>query len=273
MTVVTVGIRKLFVAALAGLSTAASAAAEPASAQAEQNAPAPPATNVPLAFEVATIKPSDLSMSRGTYFKVQGHHVLAVNVSLFDLLSLAYGLHPKQVVNGLKWFDTRKYDIDGVPTIEGRPTHDQQRQMFQRLLADRFHLTFHYEQRELSVYALSLDKGGPKLTPTTRQPSDGTNFSYTNQVVLTVKNASMATVADGMQASFLDRPVVDHTGLTGRYDFTLKWTPDDSPARDAPDAPPDLYGAIREQLGLRLVPTSANAKALVIDHVEVPSSN
>ena len=273
MNVIQIGLRKLFFAALVGLFTAASAPAEPAFAQAEQNAPASPSTNVPLAFEVATIKPSDQSLSRGTYFRVEGHHVLAVNVSLFDLLSLAYEVHPKQVVNGPKWLETSKYDIDGVPTFEGRPTHDQQRQMFQRLLADRFHLTFDYEQRELSVYALSLDKGGPKLTPTSRQPTDGTNFSYTNEIVLTVKNASMATFADGMQASFLDRPVVDHTGLTGRYDFTLKWTPDDSPARDAPDAPPDLYGAIKEQLGLRLVPTKANAKALVIDHVEVPSSN
>ena len=145
--------------------------------------------------------------------------------------------------------------------------------MFRALLADRFHLVFHYEQKKLPVYALVLEKGGPKFTRTSRQPQDGTNFSYTNQIVLTVKNASMATVADGMQATFLDRPVLDHTGLTDRYDFTLKWTPDDSPARDTADAPPDVYTAIKEQLGLKLVPMKANAKALVIDHVEAPSAN
>ncbi|WP_263418399.1 TIGR03435 family protein [Terriglobus albidus] len=274
MNVVRVQVQRLVLVGLVGCLTTFS---DPAKAAAIlpiwQNAAPPPISDNPLAFEAVTIKPSDPNLSGGTYFRVQGRHVLAVNVSLFDLLSLAYGLHPKQIVNGPRWLDTSRYDIDGVPTMEGRPNRDQQRQLFRALLADRFHLVFHYEQRELPIYALLLDKGGPRLTRTSRQPQDGTNFSYTNQIVLTAKNASMATLADGMQASFLDRPVVDHTGLTDRYDFTLKWTPDDSPARDTPDAPPDLYTAIKEQLGLKLVPTKEEAKALVIDHVEVPSAN
>lgn len=231
------------------------------------------ASNTPPAFEAVTIKPSDPSVSGGTYFRVQGHHILAVNVSLFDMLSLAYELHPKQIVNGPKWLDTSRYDIDGVPTLEGRPTREQQRQLFQTLLTDRFHLAFHYEQKELAVYALVVDKSGLKLTPTSHPSQDGTNFSYTNQIVLTVKNATMTTVADGMQASFLDRPVVDQTGLTGRYDFTLKWTPDASPAKDTPDAPPDLYTALKEQLGLKLVSAKAATKVLVIERVESPSAN
>ncbi len=230
-------------------------------------------SDVKPAFDVVTIKPSDPDLSRGTYFRLEGRHVVAMNVSVFDLLSFAYGLHPKQIMNSPRWLNTSRYDIDGVPTMEGRPTHDQLRQLFQTLLKDRYHLVFHYEERELPVYALVLDKGGPKFARTSRQPQDATNFSYTNQIVLTVRNASMTTVADGMQASFLDRPVVDRAGLTDRYDFTLKWTPDDSPVRDTADAPPDLFTAIKEQLGLKLVPVKANAKALVIDQVEVPSAN
>lgn len=263
MNVLPPRVHRLVLLSLLGVSTALSA----------QTQSVLSSTSSPVTFEAVTIKPSDPNQSSGTYFRVQGHHVIAANVSLFDLLSFAYELHPKQIVNGPKWLDTATYNIDGVPALGARPTRDQQRQLFQSLLTDRFHLACHYEQRELSVYALVLDKGGPKFSPTTRQPQDSTNFSYTNQIVLTVKNATMATVADGMQASFLNRPVVDRTGLTGHYDFTLKWTSDDSPTKDTPEAPPDLYTAIKEQLGLKLIPTKAIARALVVDRVDPPSSN
>ena len=226
-----------------------------------------------LSFEVATVKPTELGTSSGKYFRVVGRHLVAVNVTVFDLISLAYGVHPKQIVNGPKWMDASSFDIDGVPKLEGRPTIDEQRALYRSLLADRFHLMLHSEQREMPVYSLELDRGGPKLTRTTRQPQDATNFSYTNQIVVTVKNASMGTFSDGMQATFLDRPVVDKTGLGDRYDFTLKWTPDDSPARDTPDAPPDLYTAIKEQLGLKFIPEKSTARALVVDHVDTPTAN
>ncbi len=240
---------------------------------AEHSRPIASNTPVDLTFEVATVKPTQLGTSSGKYFRVVGRHLVAVNVNLFDLISLAYSLHPKQVVNGPKWMATSSFDIDGVPKLDGRPTMDQQRALYRSLLADRFHLVLHFEEREMPVYTLELDKGGPKLTATTRQPQDATNFSYTNQILLTVKNASMRTFCDGMQATFLDRPVVDKTGLTGRYDFTLNWTSNDLPAKETPDAPPDLYTAIKEQLGLKFVPEKAAAKALVVDNVDTPTAN
>jgi uncharacterized protein (TIGR03435 family) len=93
----------------------------------------------------------------------------------------------------------------------------------------------------------------------------------------------MVDFADGMQASFMDKPVVDQTGLTDRYDFLLKWTPDESqvsslgekgsPPADDLNAPPGLYTAIQEQLGLKLVSTRAPVDVLVIDHIEKPSEN
>jgi uncharacterized protein (TIGR03435 family) len=226
-----------------------------------------------LVFDVATIKPSDPKVSSGTFFTVKGSHVLAVNVDLLDLISFAYSLHIKQIVNAPAWLQTDKFDIDGVPNMTGRPNHDQQRQLYQSLLADRLHLVFHYETRELPVYALTVEKSGPKLVKTDRQPTDGTTFTYTNAVVVTAKNASMAVVADGMQAIFMDRPVVDQTGLKDRYDFILKWTPDEAPASNDPSAPPGLYTAIKEQLGLKLAPTKAPVTALVVDDVQKPSAN
>jgi uncharacterized protein (TIGR03435 family) len=174
------------------------------------------------------------------------------------------------------------FDIDGLPDIEGHPNLKQSWLMFQKLLFSRFKLAFHNESRELPAYAIQIAKGGPKLGLTTRRPGDSTNFSYNCQVVLTVRNASVADVAKGMQEVFMDRPVVDQTGLNNRYDFELKWTPDESqsycpsdPARprDDPNAPPGLYTAIQEQLGLKLIRTKAPIRVMVIDHVETPSEN
>jgi uncharacterized protein (TIGR03435 family) len=224
-------------------------------------------------FEVATIKPSDPNVSRGTFFTVKGDHVIAANTDLDDLISFAYGLHTRQIVNGPPWLATDRFDIDGVLGTQGRPNREQMKLLFQKLLADRFQLAFHDEEKELSVYALTLEKSGPKLTRTDRKPTDSTNFSYTNSIVLTVRNASMADFADGMAGTFMDRPVVDQTGLKDRYDFVLKWTPEGSPAAEDPGAPPGLYTAIKEQLGLRLAPAKASVHVLVIDRIDKPSPN
>ena len=242
----------------------------------------PMAVDAKPGFDVATIKRTEPNISSGTFFTIRGSHVIAVNTNGNDLVSLAYGLHSKQIVNGPPWLLTARFDIEGVPDVEGRPNHDQVKLMIQKLLASRFKLAVHHEQRELAVYAIIIGKNGPKLTKTDRKPSDNTNFSYTNRVVLTVRNATMADFADGMQASFMDRPVVNQTGLTDRYDFLLKWTPDGSqsglgekmpPPADDANAPPGLYTAIEEQLGLKLVSTKAPVDVLVIDHIEMPSEN
>jgi uncharacterized protein (TIGR03435 family) len=233
-------------------------------------------------FDVSTIKPSDTSAPHGTFFRTNGRHVIAYNISAGGLIAYAYGLHEKQIVDGPSSLLGTHFDIDGLPDIVGHPNLKQSRLMFQKLLLSRFKLAFHNESRELPAYAIQIAKGGPKLVLTTRKPGDGTNFSYNCQVVLTVRNASVADIAKGMQEVFMDRPVVDQTGLHDRYDFDLKWTPDESqsycpsdPARsrDDPNAPPDLYTAIHEQLGLKLIRTKAPIQVMVIDHVETPSEN
>jgi uncharacterized protein (TIGR03435 family) len=233
-------------------------------------------------FDVATIKPSDTSAPHGTFFRTNGRHVVAYNLSVGELIAYAYGLHAKQIVDGPSLLLATHFDIDGVPDIEGHPNLKQSRLMFQKLLVSRFKLAFHYDSRELPAYAIQTAKGGPKLALTTHKPGDSTNFSYNCQVVLTVRNASVADVAKGMQEVFMDKPVVDQTGLHDRYDFDLKWTPDESQsycpsdlarARDDPNAPPSLYTAIQEQLGLRLISTRAPIQVMVIDHVDRPSEN
>jgi uncharacterized protein (TIGR03435 family) len=258
-------------------STASSASQPPG----PESLPPMPADANP-SFDVATIKPSDTSAPHGTFFRTNGRHVVAYNISVGGLIAYAYGLHEKQIVDGPSSLLATHFDIDGLPDIEGHPNLKQSRLMFQKLLFSRFKLAFHNESRELPAYAIQIAKVGPKLSPTTRKPGDSTNFSYNCEVVLTVRNASVADVAKGMQEVFMDRPVVDQTGLHNRYDFDLKWTPDETqsycpsdPARsrDDPNAPPGLYTAIQEQLGLKLTRTKAPIQVMVIDHLETSSEN
>jgi uncharacterized protein (TIGR03435 family) len=278
---VLIGLAVLGALGILTLSHAADAYPALAAAQAVTTPLVPMPANADPAFEVVTIKPSDTSAPHGTFFTTRGRHAIAYNISMTGLIAYAFGLQDKQIVGESSSILNSHFDIDGVPDIEGHPNLRQSRLMYQKLLQSRFRLTFHYETRELPAYAIVVSKDGPKLTKTSRQPSDGANFSYTNQIVLTVRNMTMADFAKGMQETFMERPVVDQTGLKDRYDFELKWTPDEprsgvppsSFSRDDPSAPPGLFTAIQEELGLKLVPTKAPIQLMVIDHIERPTEN
>jgi len=247
--------------------------------------PEPPKSMDPNAvpkFDVVTVKPSDPNR-QGKGFTIRGRHVMTINTNLNDLVTFAYGLHAKQLIGAPAWFGTDKFDIDGVPDVEGQPNSKQMKLLVQSALTDRFKLTFHHDQKELSVYALTVGKSGPKLTETIHKPNDPGAFFFRKLGVLTVANFTMKDFCDGMQAAVMDKPVVDHTGLTARYDFNLNWTPDESqfeamggfkpPTADDPNAPPALSTAMQEQLGLKFEATKAPADVFVIDHVEKPSAN
>ncbi len=171
-----------------------------------------------------------------------------------------------------------------LPDVEGQPNIQQMRILNRDALVERFGLKFHNEQRELSVYALTLAKGSPKMTITADKPSSPGNFIFRGLGRLMVTNSTMKDFCHGMQEAVMDKPVVDQTGLTDRYDFNLNWTPDQSqfaamgakvppPNIDDPNAPPSLYTALQEQLGLKLESTKANADVMVIDHIDKPSAN
>jgi uncharacterized protein (TIGR03435 family) len=245
--------------------------------------PKPMAADAIPKFDVVTVKPSDPNRP-GKLFTIRGRHVMTINTTLNDIITFAYGLHAKQIVGAPAWFGTDKFDIDGVPDVEGQPSSKQFKLLFQSVLTDRFKLTFHHDQKELSVYALTVGKSGPKLTETIHKPTDPVNFLFRGKPgALMVTNATMKDFCDGMQSAVMDKPVVDHTGLTARYDFTLNWTPDESqfesmggfkpPATEDPNAPPALSTAMQEQLGLKFDATKAPAEVFVIDHVEKPSAN
>lgn len=248
--------------------------------------PAPrlkPMTNPDPSFEVATIKPSKPD-AQGKGIGVSGREIRTLNTSLADLMEFAYGIHPRQISGGPSWIDSERYDILARPEGEGQPNDAQWKRMVQKLLTDRFQLKFHHEQKELSVYAITLGKSGPKLTKSGGDPNGLPGIGMRALGNLFGQNANMQDFAQMLQSVVLDRPVVDQTGLSGRFDFTLRWTPDETqftnlgikvpaPAAAGPDAPPDFLTAMQEQLGLKITATKAPVEMFVIDHAEKYSEN
>lgn len=246
----------------------------------------PMAADADPGFDAVTVKPSQPGRP-GKLFTLRGTHFVTMNTNLNDLMALAYGVHAKQIIGAPDWADKDLFDVDGVPDVLGRPNLKQMGLLAQKLLADRFALKFHHETRELSVYAITVASGGPKLTKTTAAATDPPGFLFRGIGDLVVRNMTLKDFANGMQSAVMDKPVVDLTELKDRYDFTLKWTPDDSQfaqfrgavtppppaAGDNPDAPPSLYTAMQEQLGLKFSATKAMDDVIVIDHVEKPSPN
>ena len=244
--------------------------------------PKPMAADADPAYDVVTIKPSDPNNDGHRGFQNRGRHILALNETVNTMISFAYGVHVKQIVGGPAWFSTDHYVVDGVPDAPGEPNLTQFRSMIRKVLADRFGLKAHNDQRELSVYALTVAKGGSKLTKSLGNPNGPPDDYFSTSAYMKETNTTMGEYAKAMQY-VLDRPVVDQTGLAGRWDFLLKWTPDESqftaigirilPPTDNPNAPPGLFTAIQEQIGLKLEATRAMVDVIVIDKVERPSAN
>lgn len=250
--------------------------------------PIPPmAANANPTFEVATIKPSQPSRP-GRAFLVRGRRFLTINTPLSAIISFAYDVQSNQVIGLPDWANSEKYDIEAVPDGTGEPSGPQWKSMLQKLLVSRFGLKFHQDKKVLPVYLLTVARGGEKMSLDTSNPNGLPGLFFHGLGKLGVRNATMHDFTGLMQSAVLDRPVLDKTGLEGKYDFELDWTPDESqfvnmgvhvppPSADATKAeanqPPDLYTAIKEQIGLQLQATKAPADVMVIDHVDHPSQN
>ena len=236
-------------------------------------------------FEVASIKPSDPD-SQGRWIRMQSANQFAArNHTLKTLIAAAYNLHPHAISGGAEWVDSERYDILARTPGASRPSLDEQLSMLRSLLEERFRLQFHRERKELSIYALTVAKDGPKLKPptpvTSPQGAPPLVFVLSTQgASLPGRDATMGELASVMQRALLDRPVVDQTGMSGRYDFDLEFLPDESQFgglnrwQAVEGRPlPDLFAAVQRQLGLRLQATRGPVDTLAIDHAEKPSEN
>lgn len=238
-------------------------------------------------FEVASIKPSPDSRPGNGGFNVTATQLLSRNTSLQDLVTFALEIHATQLSGLPAWGKSEKYDIAAkLPQGGGEPSDSQIRTMLKNLLQSRFGFAAHSEKRELAVYAMTLGKQGPAGIKMVKNTTNGTRIGGQGLGRMTISGITMAGFASQMQFRILDRPVINQTGLTDRYDFTLNWEPDEfqfpslapvqreywaSKARA--DGLPDLFTAFQEQLGLKLIATKAPVDVWVIDTVSKPSQN
>jgi uncharacterized protein (TIGR03435 family) len=241
----------------------------------------------PLAFEVATIKPTNPEWRGGRFIRMEStHRFIARNHALKTLIAAAYNISPRAILGGPVWLDSDRYDIQAMAPGETRPSLDEQMTMLRALLADRFQLAFHREPQEMPVFRLTIAKGGPKLKPAVAPKESSPTgpspliFMVSPQLVeLPAKQASMADLASVFQRSALDRPVLDETKLAGLFDFDLEFAPDEGVFGGVlgrgPESPtrPGLMTAIQEQLGLKLEAARGTVQTLVIDRLERPSAN
>ncbi|MBZ5633255.1 MAG: TIGR03435 family protein [Acidobacteriia bacterium] len=234
-------------------------------------------------FEVVSIKPT--GQPGGLGLNVTATELRAGSISLAGLIAFTFELHLTQVSGLPGWAETEGYEIVARLPQGGDPNDVQIRTMLKNLMQSRFGLSFHTEKRELSVYAISIGKNGLAGIKMVKNTTNGARVGAQGLGRTLFSGVTMADFAGQLQLRVLDRPVIDRTGLTDRYDFTLNWRPDefqfprasaaqraDAVSRGA-DALPDLFTAVQEQLGLKLDATKALVDVLVIDKVSKPSEN
>jgi uncharacterized protein (TIGR03435 family) len=252
-----------------------------------------------------------VSIRRNTDGGPMGGESMAHNAPLLATIQFVYGIHDSahpiplpasQVVGGPDWMRTDRYDIDAKPL--GNTDPKQRWLMWQTLLADRFKLRLHRETREIPIYDLTAVKSGTKL-PAPKEvvcvplPPDGKSppfipgkvacgnifgpFSGSRYTTGLHMEGSKVHVADFIKllALVLDRPVFNKTGFTGEFDLNLNFTPDGSlmgfglPGYGGPTDPnlPNIFAALEQQLGLKLVPAKGPVEVLVVDRAERPTAN
>jgi uncharacterized protein (TIGR03435 family) len=232
----------------------------------------------------------------------------ARGATLQTIIQTAYGVQPDLISGAPDWVNSEKYDIDvrlpdsaveDAPKANGGIGIERLRLMLQALLADRFKLTLHRETKNLQVYELVVAEGGPKIqeaSPVSTNPNavsgpggrlKGQGMMKMGPGELTDQGAALDLLVQQLSWQ-LGRTVLDKTGLMGKYNFTLRWTPGESEAgmamlmgsRPAPDNTqssdsfrPSLFTAIQEQLGLKLEPQTSPMQTLVVDHIERPEGS
>ena len=221
-------------------------------------------------FEVASIQPTRAAPGVGTSVELfPGGRIRIVNEPIKLLVRQAFRVQDSQIVGGPTWLDTDRYDIEAKTGSPEKISPDQLGPLMQNLLIERFSLKFHRETRELRVLALVVAKGGPKLKAKAEGEASGTNTSGGQRESHLVATAVSMELLAGYVGNRLNRLVVDKTGLSDSYDFTLDWTHEE--AFDS--RVPSLTAALREQLGLNLQSQDSPVAVLVIDSLGKPSEN
>lgn len=222
------------------------------------------AQDVPeLKFEVAAIERNVSNLPLRHAPELHHGALSATNSSLREILQQAYGLEPQRVI-GPAWMDSQRFDIQ-AKAPEG-VADNQMRPMLRTLLKERFGLVAHKEAREMGLYALVVARGGPKMAvyPASERPLKGIATSGFPMIRGTMTTAQLATALSNL----VERPVMDKTGLHEKYNLVLSFLRPASQVSTVPDAaPPEIFKAIEEQLGLELVATKGKVDVVVVDRL------
>ena len=232
----------------------------------------------PEAFEVASIRPNPGPWHVLNDFKSSGPRLTLEGYNLFGLVTEAYNLKFYQVIIAKSIprnlaFGTR-YNVLAKAKGDRPRTKQEFRQMLQNLLMQRCGLKVRRAKKEMRVYALVVDKNGPKFKNSAPDDNQVSHFGANgHNQTFSLHKATMGSLADDIQVSFgVDRPVIDRTGLTGEYTIKFEATPESIGGGPQPDDR-NVFTAVREQLGLKLEPQKAEIAILVVDRITKPSGN
>jgi uncharacterized protein (TIGR03435 family) len=225
-------------------------------------------------FEAASIKPSAPN-TPGYSWRSDPGRLTVQNMSLKNLIMLAWDVKSYQIAGGPKWLDGDRFDITAkmdeseANATRGKGADARIRMALQALLAERFQLRIHSDSKPISAYSLVVAKNGFKLKP--MEKVHGSSNSW-GRGQLTAKESSIVEFASAL-SSQMDRPVVDRTGIDGVYDFTLKWSPSDDPDATDSAAGASLFTTIQETLGLKLEGKKVPVPMIAVDSAEKPGAN
>ena len=237
---------------------------------------------VPDAHFEAVVISEHKTDSSGSHADLKGSLFKATNTTLLTLMHYqAFGLPAERITGFPPWVSVKRFDIEAsigsfymerMRLMSPTARRIQLQLMFQSMLKDRFALATHWETREQPVYALRVDRKGNKLRPSadTRSNIDVSNGEYT------AKGVTMADLAESLTQEFsqdLGRVVIDETRLEGRYDLHFRCDGSFDAKSDNVQSEPSLFTAVHDDLGLKLVPSRGKVSLLVVDHVQLPSSN
>ena len=241
------------------------------------------AQSTKIAFEAATVKPNNSGRLGGGINRMPAR-IRVINASLKLCIEFAFDVRGFQIAGGPGWLDTDRFDIDAVAAEPFKDGED--RAMLQSLLADRFGLAIHRETQDRAGYALVPGRNGAKLTPAkSDDPSSMFSSTESGDITWSAPAITMSRMAEALSGR-IGLKVVDQTGIEGKFDVSLQWTPDAGtgprlsksgeplPAPPADAIPgPTLFTAIQEKLGLKLESKKVPVEVIVVDRATRPSEN
>ncbi len=244
--------------------------------------PAPIATAMPATpdYKLISVKHSN-PYAPGIGIGTSMTGMFTRNLTVTDLIAHAYGIGAKQIIGGPRWMDTEKFDLELSIKPKDLESVNQQA-MLRRMLADVFGVRVHTSTRSLPVYVLMVAADGHHLRQDESNPKGLPRLQLLQPGTLDAKNASVADFCNVMQQLAFDRPLVDRTGLKGRWDFDLQWHPEmvvyarlglQEPPNGAADVSPPVIKAVHDQMGLRMEAATLPVSVLVLDRAVMPRTN